>query len=80
MENIDDDVDEKIKKEEDIEMDKLDLCLCARFFNSFGISTHLSRLERNIGTHGHDSNGTRYDSHQLWNINHAGWKSRQSFS
>lgn len=29
---------------------------------------------------GHDSNGTRYDSHQLWNINHAGWKSRQSFS
>lgn len=49
------------------------------FFNSFGISTHLSRLERNIGTHGHDSNGTRYDSHQLWNINHAGWKSRQSF-
>ena len=24
--------------------------------------------------------GTRYDSHQLWNINHAGWKSRQSFS
>ena len=54
---------------------------CARvFLISFGISTHLSRLERNIGTHGHDSNGTRYDSHQLWNINHAGWKSRQSFS
>ena len=45
---------------------------CARVF--------LTRLERNIGTHGHDSNGTRYDSHQLWNINHAGWKSRQSFS
>ena len=31
------------------------------------------------GTHGNDSDGTRDDRHQLWNINNAGRRTGQSF-